>query len=140
MEDASAFLVGADEASGEHIGDDDALPAAAAEVEMALPPPAVEDDAASTAVAASTAPANWFSEWAQAHNVEEFAQLLQMAGLTSFVETCETALTIFVPTNDAIAKVRHTLPSEPNLLHELLCVHITMGSLRCARAARLRRR
>ena len=64
--------------------------------------------------------------------VEEFAQLLSTAGLTPFVETCETPLTIFVPNNEAIRNMRHTLPTDVQLLHELLCVHITMGSLRCA--------
>ena len=71
----------------------------------------------------------WFSDWANANGVSEFARLLSDAGLTGFVETCETPLTIFAPTNEAIRNLA-TLPSDTQLLRELLCVHITMGNLR----------
>ena len=71
----------------------------------------------------------WFSEWAASQGIQQFAHLLEQAGLISFVESCGTPLTMFVPTNDAILAMRATLPTDMQLLRELLCVHITMGSL-----------
>ena len=90
--------------------------------------------AASTSAAApaegAAAVEPWFADWANENGVQEFAQLLTHAGLSAFVESCEAALTIFVPTNEAIRALAHTLPTDTQLLRELLCVHITMGSLR----------
>lgn len=97
----------------------DLLLTANSEVAAAAPPP--------------PAPvANWFVDWANQQGINEFARLIEQAGLTSFIESCETPLTIFVPTNDAIRAMAATLPTDMQLLRELLCVHITMGNLRCA--------
>ena len=111
----------------------DALLAAQDTEDAAMPSAATAVVAGADGVSGTAATQSaWFSQWAQMNNVEEFAQLLSTAGLTPFVETCETPLTIFVPNNEAIRNMRHTLPTDVQLLHELLCVHITMGSLRCA--------
>ena len=92
--------------------------------------PSPSDAAGSSTDAAAANVPPWFSEWANQNGVQEFAQLLHQAGLTTFVERCETQLTIFAPTNEAIRKLAHQLPADTQLLRELLCVHITMGSLR----------
>ena len=81
------------------------------------------------ASSAPSAPA-WFQSWAAEKGVSEFARLLDRGGLTAFVESCETPLTIFAPTNEAIMALGGTLPTDTQLLRELLCVHITMGNLR----------
>ena len=89
-------------------------------------------EANAPAAAPEAAPAQpWFNEWAATKGIDGFSRLLQEGGLTGFVETCETPLTIFAPTNEAILAVGNTLPADTQLLRELLCVHITMGSLRC---------
>ena len=67
---------------------------------------------------------------AASKGIDGFSRLLQEGGLTGFVESCETPLTIFAPTNEAILAVGNTLPADTQLLRELLRVHITMGSLR----------
>ena len=88
---------------------------------------------ATDAIAVAPAPATaWFADWANLQGIQEFARLIEQAELTSFIESCETPLTIFVPTNEAIRAMAGTLPTEIQLLRELLCVHITMGSLRWA--------
>ena len=74
-------------------------------------------------------PTPWFIEWANENNLQEFARLVQEADLASFVEGSETALTLFAPSNEAIMAVAHKLPQDMQLLRELVCVHITMGSL-----------
>ena len=75
-----------------------------------------------------------FSEWASANSLQEFANLVTEADLATFVEGGETPLTLFAPTNEAIRAVAHKLPGDVQLLRELVCVHITLGSLRWARA------
>ena len=96
-------------------------------------------DAAATAAPAEAAqavpaqaptPTPWFNDWAASKGIDQFSRLLGDAGLTTFVESCETPLTIFAPTNEAIMGLGSTLPTDTQLLRELLCVHITMGSLR----------
>ena len=88
---------------------------------------------ATDAIVVAPAPAtSWFADWANQQGIQEFARLIEQAELTSFIESCETPLTIFVPTNEAIRAMAGTLPTEIQLLRELLCVHITMGSLRWA--------
>ena len=74
-------------------------------------------------------PTPWFIEWANENNLQEFARLVQEADLASFVEGSETALTLFAPSNEAIMAVAHKLPQDMQLLRELVCVHITMGTL-----------
>ena len=75
-----------------------------------------------------------FTAWANDNGVQEFARLVADAGLSSFVESCETPLTIFAPSNQALRQVAKHLPKDTQLLRELICVHITMGNLRCAAA------
>jgi uncharacterized surface protein with fasciclin (FAS1) repeats len=103
------------------------LPALSAQPEEAM----AVATAAPVEVAApeALAPPPWFSEFASEKGVQEFANLLSTAGLTAFVESCETPLTIFAPTNEAIRQLGRQIPSDTQLLRELLCVHITMGSL-----------
>jgi len=85
---------------------------------------------ATDAIVVAPAPAtSWFADWANQQGIQEFARLIEQAELTSFIESCETPLTIFVPTNEAIRAMAGNLPTEIQLLRELLCVHITMGSL-----------
>jgi len=71
-------------------------------------------------------------EWAESNNLNEYAKLVAEADLTSFVEGSETPLTLFAPSNEAVCAVAHKLPGDMQLLRELVCVHITMGSLRYA--------
>ena len=71
-----------------------------------------------------------FKDFATEHGLHEFAALLVDAGLTDFIDNCDTALTIFAPTDEAIMRLGEQLPADNQLLRELLCVHITMGSLR----------
>ena len=82
------------------------------------------------AAASAATAAPWFEAWASEKGVSEFARLLDHGGLATFVESCETPLTIFAPTNEAIMALGGTLPTDTQLLRELLCVHITMGNLR----------
>ena len=90
-------------------------------------PDGTADDAAPPA-------STWsFSDWANAHGIGSFAKLLDTAGLTSFIEGSEAPLTIFAPGDEALAALSSQLPTDTQLLRELLCVHITMGGLRCAR-------
>jgi uncharacterized surface protein with fasciclin (FAS1) repeats len=97
----------------------------------ANPMEATATEASATAAAPEAAPVQpWFNEWAASKGIDGFSRLLQEGGLTGFVESCETPLTIFAPTNEAILAVGNTLPADTQLLRELLCVHITMGSLR----------
>ncbi len=94
---------------------------------------------ATDALAVAPAPAaSWFADWANQQGIQEFARLIEHAGLTAFIESCETPLTIFVPTNEAIRAMAGTMPTDMQLLRELLCVHITMGSLRWAPSVRAR--
>ena len=74
----------------------------------------------------------WFQAWAASAGCQDFAQLVEEAELLTFIEGSETPLTLFVPCNEAIRKASHKLPSGGQLLRELICVHIAMGSLRCA--------
>jgi hypothetical protein len=76
--------------------------------------------------------APWFQQFASKNGVTEFARLVSDSDLVGFVEGSETPLTLFVPTNEAILAVTHKLPGDQQLLRELVCVHITLGSLRCA--------
>ena len=92
------------------------------EMEQQLPVPA----------ASSEAP--WFVAWASSNNLQEFARLVTDADLVSFVEGSETPLTLFAPSNDAIQAVAHKLPGDVQLLRELVCVHITMSSIRSVRS------
>ena len=71
----------------------------------------------------------WFHEFASTHNLLEFARLVADADLVSFIEGSETQLTLFAPSNEAVLAVTHKLPRDTQLLRELVCVHITMGSL-----------
>ena len=87
-------------------------------------------DAVEGADASAATAAPWFEAWASEKGVSEFARLLDRGGLATFVESCETPLTIFAPTNEAIMALGGTLPTDTQLLRELLCVHITMGNLR----------
>ena len=73
----------------------------------------------------------WFHAWSARNGVHEFAKLVTDADLMSFVEGSETPLTMFVPTDEAIRCLSDKLPADMLLLRELVCVHITMGSLRC---------
>ena len=73
----------------------------------------------------------WFPAFAQERGVTEFSRLLTEAGLQSFVESSDHPLTIFAPSNEAIMALGGSMPSDMQLLRELLCVHITMGNLRC---------
>ena len=78
----------------------------------------------------------WFQQWCEGQNLHEFAKLVAEADLATFVEGSETPLTLFAPSNEAIRAVAHKLPGDMQLLRELVCVHITMGSLRCAHTSR----
>lgn len=73
--------------------------------------------------------APWFQQFASKNGVTEFARLVSDSDLVGFVEGSETPLTLFVPTNEAILAVTHKLPGDQQLLRELVCVHITLGSL-----------
>ena len=77
-------------------------------------------------------PAYSFRNFASQHNLSRFADLLESAGLTSFIETSEASLTIFAPSEKAIDRLSGQFPTDDQLLRELLCVHISMGSMRCA--------
>ena len=86
------------------------------------------------AAAAEAAPSvnPWFVEFANSKGVPEFAEMLTKAGLTNFVESCETPLTIFAPSNQAIQQLAAQpkgVPTDVQLLRELVCVHVTMGNL-----------
>lgn len=96
-----------------------------------MPPVAPADVPEAEATAAAAPTPTWsFTDFAAQQGMSQFAKLLNDAGLTQFVESCETSLTIFAPTDEAIIQLGDQLPSDTQLLRELLCVHITMGSLR----------
>ena len=77
-------------------------------------------------------PVPWFTSWASKNELSEFARLVVDSDLSTFVEGSETPLTLFAPTNQVLRAMAHKLPTDPQLLRELACVHITLGSLRCA--------
>ena len=89
---------------------------------------ATEVTAAEPAAAASRS-AFSFATWAASIGLARFADLIAEADLTDFVDSCMTPLTIFAPTDDAIARLGQQLPGDPEQLRELLCVHLTMGQL-----------
>ena len=69
--------------------------------------------------------------------LNKFAQTLEAANLTaSYVDICQSELTIFAPTDEAFARLGAQLPQDVQLLRELMCVHITLGNLRRATALR----
>ena len=74
-----------------------------------------------------------FTEWAAERGISLFAKLVVDTGLHAFIENSEAALTLFSPTDEAIRELGNQLPTDTQLLRELLCVHITMGSLRSER-------
>ena len=85
--------------------------------------------AAAEPAAAASRSAFSFASWAASLGLARFADLIAEADLTEFVDSCMTPLTIFAPSDDAIARLGAQLPGDPELLRELLCVHLTMGQL-----------
>ena len=75
-----------------------------------------------------------FKDFATANGLQRFASLLVDAGLADFIDNCETALTIFAPSDEAFVRLGDSIPTDTQLLRELLCVHVTIGSLRFAAA------
>ncbi|EOD04295.1 hypothetical protein EMIHUDRAFT_259662, partial [Emiliania huxleyi CCMP1516] len=58
-----------------------------------------------------------------------FVAALEAADLLgNYVDTCESPLTLFAPSDEAFARLG-ALPDDLQVLRELLCVHITLGSL-----------
>ena len=73
------------------------------------------------------APLNMFDQ-----PVRDFLTFARVeAGLADFIDGCETALTIFAPTDEAIARLGDGMPSDTQLLRELLCdgAHCSRSSL-----------
>ena len=106
-----------------------------AEMITEMPAAVAAPDAPAAPAADGDAPAFSFKDFAQEHGLNKFASLLADAGLAEFIDNCETALTIFAPSDEAFARLGESVPGDTQLLRELLCVHITIGSLRWARQA-----
>ena len=70
-----------------------------------------------------------FTQWASDLGLRRFADLIAEADLSDFIDTCMTPLTIFAPTDCAIARLGTQRPVDAELLRELMCVHLTMGQL-----------
>ena len=70
-----------------------------------------------------------FTQWASDLGLRRFADLITEADLSDFIDTCMTPLTIFAPTDCAIARLGTQRPVDAELLRELMCVHLTMGQL-----------
>jgi len=71
-----------------------------------------------------------FEEFAKGLNLNRFASALSAANLTAnYIDTCETPVTIFAPSDEAFTRLGDQLPTNVQILRELLCVHVTLGSL-----------
>ena len=105
-----------------------------APVEAPIEAPVAATPAEAELLVEGTAATFSFREWASSLGLNRFVGLICSAGLDDYIDSCETALTIFAPSDLAIERLAQTggLPSDMQLLRELLCVHITMGSLRHA--------
>ena len=70
-----------------------------------------------------------FVEFASGLGLNKFAAALEAANLTSsYVDVCQSELTLFAPTDDAFDRLGANLPTDVLLLRELMCVHITLGN------------
>ena len=70
-----------------------------------------------------------FNQWASDLGLRRFADMIADGDLSDFIDTCMTPLTIFAPTDDAIARLGSQRPGDAEQLRELMCVHLTMGQL-----------
>ena len=73
----------------------------------------------------------WFPAWADSKGLHEFGRLVTKANLNCHVESSESPLTLFAPTDEAIHAITN-ISHDVHLLRELLSVHMAMGSLRYA--------
>ena len=70
-----------------------------------------------------------FNQWASDLGLRRFADMIAEANLGDFIDNCMAPLTIFAPTDDAIARLGSQRPGDAEQLRELMCVHLTMGQL-----------
>ena len=73
-----------------------------------------------------------FRQWASDLGLRRFADLIGEAGLADLIDTSMTPLTIFAPTDDAIARLGSQRPAEAEQLRELMCVHLVSTGQLCA--------
>ena len=99
--------------------------AAAAQLLVSAQPP-------QSACAESSKPPFCFQTFSESLQLTRFAEALSRADLTSnYINTCDTPLTIFAPTDDAFLRLGEQLPTDLETLRELMCVHMTLGMLWC---------
>ena len=77
-------------------------------------------------------PAFSFRQWASDLGLRGFADLIGEAGLADLIDTSMTPLTIFAPTDDAIARLGSQRPAEAEQLRELMCVHLVNTGQLCS--------
>ena len=77
-------------------------------------------------------PAFSFRQWASDLGLRGFADLIGEAGLADLIDTSMTPLTIFAPTDDAIARLGSQRPAEAEQLRELMCVHLVSTGQLCS--------
>ena len=73
-----------------------------------------------------------FRQWASDLGLARFADLIGEAGLADLIDTSMTPLTIFAPTDDAVARLGSQRPGEAEQLRELMCVHLVSTGQLCS--------
>ena len=73
-----------------------------------------------------------FRQWASDLGLARFADSIGEAGLADLIDTSMTPLTIFAPTDDAVARLGSQRPGEAEQLRELMCVHLVSTGQLCS--------